>query len=283
MNAAQPLLDRIVGEIGERGFRAHGLHVLVGDDVAEHRWTVDVREDIQSVTKGLCALATLRAADEGLISLDAPVSQYLPAVEFGEGSASVTLRHLLTMTSGIDLPWSPTLMTDWPDLALEFLGRPSRGRVFQYSNASTYTAMRVLAQVVGDVGDYVDRVVLHPLGITDASWERCPLGFPVAGGGLALRTEELARVGRLIRDRGRWQGRTLVSPGGVETMHSEWVQAGTGPGYRRYALSGWEGPGTGWRLHGACGQMIVFTPDAVITVTADDHEGADGLLGFLMP
>ncbi|WP_368497715.1 serine hydrolase domain-containing protein [Herbiconiux sp. A18JL235] len=283
MNAAQLPLDRIVGEIDTRGFRAHGVHVLVGDDTAEHRWAPDVREDIHSVAKGVCALAILRAADERLLSLETPVSRYLPNVEFGEGSDSITLRHLLTMTSGIDLPWSPTLMTDWPDLALEFLGRPSRGRVFQYSNASTYTAMRVLAQVVGDAADYVDRVVLHPLGITDAAWERCPRGYPAAGGGLALRTEELARVGRLIRDRGRWQGRTLVSAEGVAKMHSDWVAAGTGPGYERYAFAGWDGPGAGWRLHGAHGQMIAFTPDAVITIAADDHEGADGLLGFLMP
>lgn len=278
---AQTLRDRIVQEIDARGFGAHGLHVLVGDDTAEHRWTPDVREDVHSAAKGVCVLAAGLAVDEGLLSLDTPVAEILPHVDYGEGAATITLRRLLTMTSGIDLPWSPTMMTDWPDLALEFLGRSSRGRAFQYSNASTYTAMRILAARVGDVGDYVDRALLRPLAIEGAEWERCPRGHVVAGGGLALRTEELARIGRLIRDRGRWRGRSLLSPEWTDGMHSDWVPAGTGPGYERYALSGWDGPGEGWRLHGAYGQLVVFTGDAVVTITADDHAGADGIAAFV--
>ncbi len=49
------------------------------------------------------------------------------------------------------------MLTDWPDLAHEFLSRPSAGRVFQYSNASTYTAMRALSSVVGDLADWLSR------------------------------------------------------------------------------------------------------------------------------
>ena len=100
---AQFIADRIVSEADASGFRAHGLHVLVGDDIAEHRWTADVREDIHSAAKGVCVLAAGIAADEGLISLDAPVATYLPDVELGEGVDEITVRHLLTMTSGIRL------------------------------------------------------------------------------------------------------------------------------------------------------------------------------------
>jgi len=279
---AQSVADRIVLEADASGFRAHGLHVLIGDDVAEHRWTADVREDIHSAAKGVCVIAAGIAADEGLISLDAPVATYLPAADLGEGVDGVTLRHLLTMTSGIDLPWSETMMTDWPDLAAEFLRRPSRGRVFQYSNASTYTAMRVLAERVGDVADYLGPRLFAPLGIADVEWERCPNGRIVAGGGLPLRTDELARIGRLIRERGRWEGRQLVSPEWIDAMHSDWVVAGENPGYDGYALAGWRGPGDAWRLHGAYGQLLIFAGDAVVTITADDHFRADRTAAFVV-
>ncbi|MFB7893968.1 serine hydrolase domain-containing protein [Microbacterium sp. NPDC056044] len=275
MTRAQSIAESIVLEADASGFRAHGLHVLVGDDVAEHRWTADVREDIHSAAKGVCVLAAGIAADEGVVSLDVPVATYLPCVELGEGVDEVSLRHLLSMTSGIDLPWSETMMTDWPDLAAEFLRRPSRGRAFQYSNASTYTAMRVLAERVGDVAGYLGPRLFAPLGIHDVEWERCPNGRIVAGGGLPLRTDELARLGRLIRDRGRWEGRQLVSPEWIEAMHSDWVVAGENPGYDGYALAGWRGPGGAWRLHGAYGQLLIFAGDAVVTITADDHFGAD--------
>lgn len=277
MTRAQTVRDRIVHAADASGFVAHGLHVLVGSDAAQHRWTPDVREDVHSAAKGVCVLAAGIAVDDGLVDLEAPVSVYLDDVDLGSGVDEVTLRHLLTMTSGIDLPWSETMMSDWPDLALEFLGRPSRGRVFQYSNASTYTAMTALATRVGDVGDYLEERLFTVLGIRDVEWERCPNGRIVAGGGLRLRTEELARVGRLIRDRGTWEGRRVVSAGLVDAMHADWVVAGTTPGYDRYALAGWGGPGDAWRLHGAHGQLVIFRDDAVVTITADDHAGADAM------
>ncbi|RUR01520.1 serine hydrolase domain-containing protein [Labedella endophytica] len=275
MTRAETVRDRIVEQVAVQGFGAHGLHVLIGEDEAGHRWTDDVREEIHSVAKGICVLAVGLAAEDGLISMETTVGEAFPDAAFGDGTAEVTLRRLLSMSSGVDLPWSPTLLTDWPDLALEFLSRPSRGPVFQYATASTYTAMRMLETRVGDVGAYVDRKLFAPLGIHDVPWARCPLGFVAAGEGLALRTEEMARVGRLIRDRGRWRGDQLVSAEWIDAMHSGWVTAGVNPGYDRYALAGWDGPGAGWRLHGAYGQLLIFVGDAVVTFTAHDHEGAD--------
>jgi CubicO group peptidase (beta-lactamase class C family) len=274
---ARTVLDRIVHEADAAGFGAHGLHVLIGDDAAEHRWTDDVREDVHSVTKGLCVLAAGIAAEAGLVSFDEPVARCLPDFRTGDGADQVTLRHLLSMSSGIDLPWSETMMTDWPDLAREFLSRPASGRTFQYSNASTYTAMTALAARVGDVGDFIADRLLRPLGIEDVRWERCPNGRIVAGGGIALRTEEMARIGRLIRDRGRWNGRELVAARWIDAMHSDWVVSGTSPGYERYALAGWDGPGPAWRLHGAYGQLLIFRADAVVAMTASDHFGADAM------
>ncbi|WP_396819550.1 serine hydrolase domain-containing protein [Microbacterium sp. p3-SID336] len=275
--SAAMLRDRLVEIADDTGFGAHGLHVRRGADVAEHRWTPDVREDVHSVAKGVCVLAAALAADDGIVSFDDPVAALLPDHEFGRGSDRVTLRQLLSMSSGIDLPWSETLMTDWPDLAQEFLRRPSRGCVFQYSNASTYTAMTALAARIGDVGDFLQARLFDPLGIADAPWARCPLGRIEAGGGLRLRTEEMARIGLLIRDRGRWDGRPLVSPRWIDAMHSDGVAAGTTPGYDRYALAGWGGPGRAWRLHGAHGQLLIFLDDTVVAITAHDHAGADAM------
>ena len=282
MTRAETIRDRIVRETDSSGFGAHGLHVLIGADTAEHRWTPDVREDIQSVAKAICVLAAAIAADEGLISFDVPIATYLHGLSLGEGVDQVTLRHLLTMTSGIDLPWSETMMTDWPDLATEFLGRPTPGRHFQYSNASTYTAMRVLNTQVGDVFTYLEPRLFTPLGLDQVEWERCPNGRIVAGGGVALRTVEMARLGRLIRDRGRWDGRQLVAPEWIDAMHTDWVVAGENPGYDRYALAGWGGPGEAWRLHGAYGQLLIFAGDAVVTITAGDHFGADAMAAFVV-
>ncbi|MBA8992005.1 CubicO group peptidase (beta-lactamase class C family) [Curtobacterium pusillum] len=282
MTTAQTIAEALVRHVDDTGFNAHGLHVLTGDETAEHHWTPDVRREVHSAAKGVCVLATGIAADDGLVDVDVPIATYLPDVAFGAGTDAVTLRHLLTMTSGVDMPWTATELTDWPDLALEFLRRPSRGRVFQYANPSTYTAMRVLERRVGDVGDFVSRRLFAPLGIEHVPWQRCPNGYVAAGEGLALRTEELARLGRLVRDRGEYGGSRVVGARWCDAMHTDWVQReGTDPGYDRYAMAGWGGPGRLWRLHGAYGQMLLFDGDTVITVTADDHFGADAFAAFV--
>ncbi|MCJ1708846.1 serine hydrolase [Microbacterium sp. VKM Ac-2923] len=276
MLRADHLRDVLVHRIADVGFIAHGLHVRVGEEVATHRWTPDVPEEIHSVAKAVAVLAAGIAADEGRVSLDAPVGDLLPT------ATDATLRHLLSMSSGIDFPYSETMMSDWPDLAAEFLSRPSRGRVFQYSNASTYTALHALSQRVGDVEEYLRPRLFAPLGFADVAWRRCPNGRVLGGEGLALRTEEMARLGLLIRDRGVFDGRRLVSAGVVDALHTGWVDTGgTADGYRRYALAGWDGPGSAWRLHGAHGQLIVFAGDAVVTISADDHGGADAMTAFI--
>ncbi|MBT1596740.1 serine hydrolase domain-containing protein [Curtobacterium flaccumfaciens] len=297
MHTAATILDAVVAHVDATGFAAHGIHVRTRtgatdtDDVAEHRWTPDVRREVHSVAKGVCVVAAGIAADDGLVDVDEPIARYLTGtgLALGDGVDRVTLRHLLTMTSGIDMPWSATELTDWPDLAAEFLRRPSRGRVFQYANASTYTAMRVLETRVGDVGAFVTERLFAPLGIQDVEWQRCPNGFVAGGEGLSLRTEELARIGRLVRDRGIVDGQRIVSARWCDAMHTDWVEReGTGPGYERYAMAGWGGPGRLWRLHGAYGQMLLFDETeasndsgTVVTITADDHFGADALAAFV--
>ena len=275
MTAAPYVRHPLGPDVRDDGFGAHAVHVRTRTGTAAYAWGPDVRRDVHSIAKGVCVLAVGMACDEGLFDVDAPVGDFLPDVALGSGVDAVTTRHLLTMTSGIDLPWSATLLTDWPDLAREFLGRPTAGRVFQYSNASTYTAVRALAAVVGDVHTWLQPRLLEPLGIHDATWERCPLGHVAGGGGLHLTTAELARVGQLIADGGTWGGRTLVSRRWTDAMHSDWVHRDAGPGYTRYAFAGWGGPGAAWRLHGAHGQLLVFHDRDVVTVTADDHAGAD--------
>ena len=122
---------------------AYGVHVLIGDDEAQHCWRSDDRVNIYSVSKGVSALAAGMAADAGILTLDTRVAELLPTMRFGEGVEHVTLRHLLTMTSGIDFAWFGSQEAPWPDIAQEMLRRPSRGagEVYQYSDASTYVAM----------------------------------------------------------------------------------------------------------------------------------------------
>jgi CubicO group peptidase (beta-lactamase class C family) len=277
MTSAETILERFVAAVDSEGLGVYGVHIRVGDDVASHRWRSDDRENLYSISKGVCALATGMAIDEGLVTLDLRADDVFSGIRFGAGAEAVTLRHLLTMTSGTDFRWFGHEPVMWPDLAGEMLSRPSAGRRFQYSDVSTYVAMRMLATVVGDVRDWLLPRLFQPLEIDNPQWHRCPLGFIIGGTGLELRTEELARIGRVLLDRGRWNDRALVSPGWVDSMHESWVYTGNPPPMDRYGIATWAGPGGAWRLEGRYGQFVLINGDAVVTITAHEESLEDRL------
>ncbi|KRE86272.1 serine hydrolase domain-containing protein [Arthrobacter sp. Soil764] len=275
MTTAPAVLDHIVSGVNEEGLQAHGVHVLIGQDSAHHRWHSDGRRNIFSASKGVCAIAVGMAIGDGVLSLETTAHEALPQMDLGVGVEAVTLRHLLTMSSGIDFPWFGHEGVPWPDLAQEMLRRPAigTGARFQYSDASTYLAMRILGAAIGDVTDWLLPRLFEPLGIGEPQWQRCPLGWIIGGSGLELRTEELARIGQLLRDRGRWDSEQLVDSAWIEQMHGSWVSTGAEPRFARYGFGVWDGPGNCWRLDGAYGQYVIVDErrDAVVTITAHEE------------
>lgn len=274
MSAARTALDRFVAGVDEERLGAYGVHVRVGDHEVAHRWRSDDRENVYSVSKGICALAVGIAVDEGLLTLDTRVPELLPDLGLGNGVDRVTVRHLLTMTSGIDFAWFGDEPVPGDDLAATMLALPATGtgERFRYTDSSPYVAMRMLAARVGDVRDWLLPRLFDPLGIDNPQWHRCPLGFVVGGSGLELRTSELARISRLLRDRGAFEGQRLVSSAWVDAMHTDWVEVSTDGPFRRYGLAVWDGPGDAWRLDGRYGQYGVAVTAHEET---DDHRLAE--------
>lgn len=275
MTAADSLLRRFVETVDREGLGVYGAHALVGGDESVHRWRSDDRVNLYSVSKGVSALAAGIAVDEGILTLETTVAEALPAFELGDRVDRVTLRHLLTMTSGIDFTWFGDEPAPWPDLAQEMLRHPTRGAGghFLYSDASTYVAMRMLGAAVGDVRDWLLPRLFDPLGIDNPQWMRCPRGWIVAGSGLQLRTEELARIGRLLRDRGAWRGTRLIRAEWIDAMHADWRETGEAAPSAHYGLATWEGPSGLWRFDGRYGQYVIVDDErgAVLTVTAHEE------------
>lgn len=133
--------------------------------------------------------------------------------------------------------------------------------------------MRMLGSAVGDVRDWLIPRLFDPLGIDNPQWMRSPSGWIVAGSGLQLRTEELARIGRVLRDRGEWHGSRLVSAEWIDGMHVEWRETGEEGQSDRYGLAVWEGPSGLWRFDGRYGQYVIVDDEreSVLTVTAHEE------------
>ncbi len=190
-----------------------------GEEPVERRLRSDDRENLWSVSKTFVSVALGIAEAEGRLALDDPALTYYPELKgtAAPGLEQVTLRHLLTMTSGSPHSWFADEPVVVPDLAADFFATPlahEPGSYFSYTGTGPYVAARALRAATGaSVRDYLMPRVFGPLAIHNPQWHTCPLGHPVAESDLFLRTSELARFGRLLLDDGRHEGRQLVPAG----------------------------------------------------------------------
>ena len=199
------LIDGLVQSAQQHGMELYGVHVYRrGAEPVERRLRSDDRENLWSVSKTFVSVALGIAEAEGRLALDDPALKYYPELTgaAAPGLDQVTLRHLLTMTSGSPHSWFADEPVEVPDLAADFFATPlahEPGSYFSYTGTGPYVAARALRAATGaSVRDYLMPRVFGPLAIHNPQWHTCPLGQPVAESDLFLRTSELARFGRLL-------------------------------------------------------------------------------------
>jgi CubicO group peptidase (beta-lactamase class C family) len=157
---------------------------------------------LMSVTKVFAAIAVAMLLDEGKIpSLDAPLSTWFP--EWAEGDkAKVTLRHVLTHTSGIEhAPRADTLNQQKDRLAYVRQARLAKppGEEWSYNNDAIMLLSGVIAQAAGkQADDYLRERLFDPLGIKDWTWQRDEAGSAITYAQLRMTARDLARVGQWI-------------------------------------------------------------------------------------
>ena len=225
-------LDRMLDAVASGRVRDVDAVVVVrhGYVVAERYFGGSRRDDVhtmQSVTKSVAALVVGAAVDAGALRLDAPIlavlPQYAAAAAGDERKRRVTVEHLLQMRSGIDFHESPyagsplqRLNDSRGDWALAALAEPMNaepGARWQYNSGGPIALAAAVREATGERFDAFARARLFaPIGVTTERWALSPFdGLAHAGGGLALRAVDLARVGYLVLRGGRWGDRQLLS------------------------------------------------------------------------
>jgi CubicO group peptidase (beta-lactamase class C family) len=182
---------------------------------------------LASVTKSVTSALVGIAIDQGHIdSVTDPVIRYLPgyaSLLSGEKEA-ITIEHMLAMTSGLEwrqpVRWSDprndaAALWRCPDVVGYVLEKPlvaTPGERFVYSNGSAAVVGAILENATGmQLGRYAEQYLFQPLGITEYLWSSYPDGTVEADGGLALRPRDLAKIGQVFLDRGRWHDAPVLS------------------------------------------------------------------------
>lgn len=203
------------------------------------------RHHIASGTKALVGgMSLLLALNDGLIAIDDPASQYIPAWGGDPQKSKITIRHLATHSSGIEQPNVPS--KDLPGWIGAFWRRDADpfqpvihdapvvfkpGSDFAYSSPGMAAlAYAVTASLQGtpheDLRTLLRERIMRPIGVADEEWsigygetynaDGLPLVPNWGGGNFTPRA--VARVGQLMLQRGNWEGRQLVQPDWVDRI-----------------------------------------------------------------
>lgn len=180
-----------------RDNRSYNLLIIhKGKIVAEEYWretNASTQHDLNSVAKSMMGFVIGVLQESGTISIDDKVSAYLAAgwSQSPNTEADITIRHLLTMTSGLNED-------------LQYVGRP--GEVWRYSHA----AYKILYDVIkaatgGSARDYFGDVLFSKIGMKNYTWT----GLDLSSSG-----REIAKFGLMILNKGVWNGEKIINDDG---------------------------------------------------------------------
>lgn len=267
----------------------------------------DTLHDTRSATKSVTALLVGAAIARGAISgVDASAYGFFGDRRWANADpakARITVEDLLTMSGAWECDDNNSfsagneermyVSADWVQFALDlplrgyapWVKRPHEsphGRVFSYCTAGSLLLGAIVERASGmSLADFSASVLERPLGITRAHWQRASEGTGMGGGGTRYRSRDLARLGQLLVDGGRWQGHQVIPATWIAAMTTVHAQAREDAGYG-YQLWRFEVDVHGrrraaWAMSGNGGNYVFALPEerlvVVITRTRYNQRG----------
>lgn len=249
-----------------------------------HGATAHDSYNVHSASKSLLGALVGIAVQRGLLHLDDRLGELLGAkFRVPADKRDVTVRHLLSMTSGIRWTEDETesrieKTADWVQAILDLPRAAAPGKKFNYSTGNTHLLSAILTEASGMPLDvFANRFLYGPLGVTVEHWGHDPQGYRSGGYNFYVTPRELLKLGRLFLD------------GGSELVPASWITVSWAKAARvdddyDYGFLWWLHSVRGRRVKkmwGYGGQFVYVVPSKalVVVLTADTRQEHDELDG----
>ena len=295
-------IDKYLQAVEKEKQDLHSIMVLQhGQVIAEH-WQSEGAWNkphiMNSVSKTFTATAIGFAVSEGLLKVTDKVISFFPdecPATISPNLEKLEIRHLLTMSGGHDTDPTGKIRSsknnNWVKDFLNTSFEHEPGTFFCYNSMGTYVLSAIVQKVTGQkVIDYLYPRLFRPLGITGIRWDESPQGINCGGWGLYIRTEDMAKMGQFILQKGQWKGKQLLPESWINeatTSHIASVPAGVRPEELKekgltvknsdwlqgYGYQMWRCRHDAIRADGANGQYIIILPEKDVVIVTTAHIG----------
>jgi CubicO group peptidase (beta-lactamase class C family) len=277
--------------------------VLVYEGYFTSQTGMDRRHFLASATKSVASSVVGAASQLGLVGTwEQPIEDLFPEAQdlfaADPRKRDITLRHVLTMTAGLE--WDTKDVRDRdrddihiktaPDAVRYVLEKPvieTPGTRFFYNSGCSMLLTGLIPNVSGlEADEFAREHLFGPMGIEDWFWQKTDDGTARGQDGLYMRGRDLLKLGRLYLDGGRWEAEQIIPTSWIEASFRPWTD--TDWGYSNYGFQWWTSPldRPGHAVvpdgvvfaSGYGGQKLFIIPELDLTAvffgcTADDNGG----------
>jgi CubicO group peptidase (beta-lactamase class C family) len=192
------------------------LLILEGEEIVleeyDKNYSASKPHPLASGTKSFSGAMAIAAVQDGLLDLDEPVAKTITEWQKHPHRSKVTVRQLLTLTSGISTGKLGQVPTYAQAIQAPLTALP--GKAFQYGPVPLQIfgelMRRKLLPHKEDPLAYLKRKIFDPIDLKVGDWQLDADGNPNLPSGAALTARDWARFGRLLERKGRWNGRKVL-------------------------------------------------------------------------
>lgn len=277
--------DNLVEEFRQVG-TVNSIVIRKDNDLVAERYldymSAEKATNIKSASKSILSLLIGIAIDKQYLDgvdqrLDSFFPDYFKANPSSEKSA-ITLKDLLTMRSGLRTTsfnhygkWVSS--NDWVTYVLDRPLVQKSGDKMVYSTGTSHLLSVILTNATGmSAKEFADKYLFEPMDIELNGWIRDPHGYYLGGNDMILKPEDMIKIGRLVMDKGSYNGKQLISEKWIEESLRTYTKSPAS--HHDYGYMWWREKVGDYEVQfawGYAGQYILMFPqlDAVVAITSD--------------
>lgn len=287
-------IEQFLRTLDNAHLATHDILIARGNSIVFEKYISPFTEKFlhreYSVTKSLVSLAIGFALDDGLLSLDDPMSKFFQKELEGQTDTNFrqqTVRNMLMMATAKPVfDWPAPEYDHWDDCVKMYFqnalpGSRPGGSYFEYDSTGSFVLGALVERLTGmRLFDYLRVKLFDKIGVSkEIKILSCPGGHSWGDSASLMTARDLFLIARFVLNGGSWNGEQLISPSYIHDATSKLIETDNNPLHSQIERNGygyyiWKSYGEGFFFNGMGCQYAVCVPEKdLILIYNGDNQG----------